>query len=49
MLRTHPDDLACYMNKVKHLEGEECCLVVDAGFSFTHLVPFIEDNDIIRD
>jgi actin-related protein 6 len=33
---THPADLACYKNKTDFPE-ESCCLVVDSGFSFTHV------------
>ena len=40
LLRTHPGDLACYRNKQQHPE-EKCCLVIDCGFSFTHIVPFV--------
>ena len=40
LLRTHPGDLTCYRNKQNHPE-EKCCLVIDCGFSFTHIVPFV--------
>ncbi len=45
VLRTNPADLVCYKNKVEHPE-EECCLVVDAGFSFTHIVPFVRGRRV---
>jgi actin-related protein 6 len=41
VLRTTPADLSCYRNRLDHPE-EPCCLVVDAGYSFTHVVPFID-------
>jgi len=40
LLRTHPGDLSCYRNKLHHPE-EKCCLVIDCGFSFTHIVPYV--------
>ena len=40
LLRTHPGDLSCYQNKLQHPD-EKCCLVIDCGFSFTHIVPYI--------
>ena len=40
MLRTNPGDLSCYNNK-QQFPSEECCLVVDSGYSFTHIVPYI--------
>jgi len=40
LLRTHPGDLSCYKNKLEFPE-EKCCLVIDSGFSFTHIVPYV--------
>lgn len=40
LLRTHPGDLSCYRNKVT-FPDEKCCLVVDCGYSFTHIVPYV--------
>ena len=40
LMRTHPGDLSCYRNKVQHPE-EKCCLVIDCGFSFTHIAPYV--------
>lgn len=40
ILRTNPGDLSCYNNK-QQFPSEECCLVVDSGYSFTHIVPYI--------
>jgi len=40
LLRTHPGDLSCYQNKLENPE-EKCCLVIDSGYSFTHIVPYV--------
>ena len=40
ILRTNPGDLSCYHNKQQYID-EECCLVVDSGYSSTHIVPYI--------
>ena len=40
LLRTHPGDLSCYRNKIQFPE-EKCCLVIDCGYSFTHIVPYV--------
>jgi len=40
LLRTHAGDLSCYKNKMEFPE-EKCCLVIDSGFSFTHIVPYV--------
>eukprot|EP00095_Tigriopus_kingsejongensis_P000859 snap_masked-scaffold1668_size31705-processed-gene-0.0 protein:Tk00859 transcript:snap_masked-scaffold1668_size31705-processed-gene-0.0-mRNA-1 annotation:"actin-related protein 6" len=45
VFRTHPGDLACYKNKLEHPD-EPCCLVVDAGYSFTHVVPYVDGKRI---
>ncbi len=45
VFRTHPADLVCYKNKVDH-PGEDCCVVIDSGFSFTHVVPFVRGKRV---
>lgn len=45
IFRTHPADLSCYLNKSTFPE-EQCCLVVDSGYSFTHIVPFVEGKRV---
>jgi len=40
LLRTHPGDLSCYKNKIQ-FPDEKGCLVVDCGFSFTHIAPYV--------
>ena len=51
LLRTHAPDLSCYQNRLENPEERccsvsrsycsRCCLVVDSGFSFTHLAPYV--------
>lgn len=45
IFRTNPADLSCYKNKLQ-FPNEECCLVVDSGYSFTHIVPFIRGKRV---
>ena len=45
IFRTNPADLSCYKNKTEHPD-ERCCLVVDSGYSFTHIIPFIDGKRI---
>jgi len=40
IFRTNPGDLSCYNNKQQYTD-EECCLIVDSGYSSTHIVPYI--------
>ena len=40
LLRTHGGDLVCYQNKLDHPDMK-CCLVVDTGFSFSHVAPYV--------
>ena len=40
LLRTHAGDLSCFRNKLQ-FSGEKCCLVIDCGFSFTHVAPYV--------
>ena len=35
-----PGDLSCYQNRTEFPE-EKCCLIVESGFSFTHIVPYV--------
>lgn len=45
VLRTHAGDLSCYKNKTEQ-PAELCCLVVDTGYSFTHIVPFVRGKRV---
>ena len=45
IFRTNPADLSCYKNKTEFPE-ERCCLVVDSGYSFTHIVPYIDGRRV---
>ena len=45
IFRTNPADLSCYKNKTEFPE-ERCCLVVDSGYSFTHIVPYIDGKRV---
>ena len=45
VFRATPADLACYKNRTE-FPTEQCCLVVDCGFSFTHVVPFVRGKKI---
>ena len=45
ILRTNPGDLSCYNNK-QQFTNEECCLVVDSGYSFTHIIPYIHGRRV---
>ena len=45
ILRTNPGDLSSYYNK-QQFPNEECCLVVDSGYSFTHIVPYIHGRRV---
>ena len=45
IFRTNPADLSCYKNKTQ-FPNEQCCLVVDTGYSFTHIVPFIRGKRV---
>ena len=40
VFRTNPADLACYKRRLEAPQ-HPCCLVVDCGYSFTHIVPFV--------
>lgn len=45
IFRTNPADLSCYKNKIAFPQ-EECCLVVDSGYSFTHIIPFVSGKRV---
>ena len=45
VFRTTPADLACYRARLDRPK-EPCCLVVDCGFSFTHVVPFVHGRRV---
>jgi actin-related protein len=38
-------DLSCYNYKKKN-PGSLCCLLVDSGYSFTHIVPYIKGKKL---
>jgi hypothetical protein len=38
-------DLSCYNYKKKN-PGTLCCLLVDSGYSFTHIVPYIKGKKL---
>jgi actin-related protein len=38
-------DLSCY-NYMKKNPGTLCCLLVDSGYSFTHIVPYIKGKKL---
>jgi hypothetical protein len=40
-------DLSCYQNK-KEFGAEKCCLVVESGYSFTHIVPYVLGQCLVR-
>ena len=45
IFRTNPADLSCYKNKTQ-FPAEQGCVVVDSGYSFTHIVPLINGKRI---
>ncbi len=45
LFHTNPGDLSCYKNKTE-FPDEQCCLVVDSGYSFTHIVPYIRGRRV---
>ncbi|XP_033342935.1 actin-related protein 6 [Megalopta genalis] len=42
LLRINPATLSCYRYKSGN-PNTKCCIVVDSGYSFTHIVPYIND------
>ncbi|CAH1132653.1 unnamed protein product [Ceutorhynchus assimilis] len=48
LFRCSPSDLT-YLNYAKHKQTKnDACLVVDTGFSFTHVVPYVLGNKFLR-
>ncbi len=45
VLRTNPADLACYADKLENPD-QSCCLIVDCGFSFSHVAPFVNGRRV---
>lgn len=42
LLRINPSTLSCYQYKTEN-PNAKCCIVVDSGYSFTHIVPYVND------
>lgn len=49
LFRCTPTDLA-YLNYAKEnkLTKSDACLIVDTGFSFTHVIPYVKGNKFLR-
>ncbi|XP_030765566.1 actin-related protein 6 [Sitophilus oryzae] len=49
LFRCNPTDLA-YLNYAKEnrLSRNEACLIIDSGYSFTHIIPYIKGNKFIQ-
>ncbi|KDR12327.1 actin-related protein 6 [Zootermopsis nevadensis] len=45
LLRINAGDLSCY-NYMKKNAGTLCCLLVDSGYSFTHIAPYIKGKKL---
>lgn len=45
ILKINPTSLSCYNYKCNN-PSAKCCIVVDTGYSFTHIVPYIDDVKI---
>ena len=45
LLRINAVSLSCYHYKNKN-PNSKCCIVVDVGYSFTHIVPFVNDTKV---
>lgn len=45
LLRINGSTLSCYQYKVEN-PNAKCCIVVDSGYSFTHVVPYLNDTKI---
>lgn len=43
LLRINAVSLSCYNYKQKY-PNSKCCIVVDCGYSFTHIVPYVNDT-----
>lgn len=45
LLRINASTLSCYQYKVENPTAK-CCIVVDSGYSFTHIVPYVNDTKV---
>lgn len=45
LLRINPSALSCYQYRSEAL-GSKGCIVVDSGYSFTHIVPYLNDTKV---
>ncbi|XP_014205593.1 actin-related protein 6 isoform X2 [Copidosoma floridanum] len=45
LLKVNPSTLSCYNYRHKH-PTSKCCIVVDVGYSFCHIVPYVNDMKI---
>lgn len=45
LLRINASTLSCYQYKTEN-PNTKCCIVVDSGYSFTHIVPYINDTKV---
>ncbi|KOX79293.1 Actin-related protein 6 [Melipona quadrifasciata] len=45
LLRINGSTLSCYQYKVEN-PNAKCCIIVDSGYSFTHVVPYVNDTKI---
>ncbi|KAF3425859.1 hypothetical protein E2986_09968 [Frieseomelitta varia] len=45
LLRINGSTLSCYQYKVEN-PNAKCCIVVDSGYSFTHIVPYVNDTKV---
>ncbi|CAK9815391.1 Actin-related protein 6 [Anthophora plagiata] len=45
LLRINASTLSCYQYKTEN-PNAKCCIVVDSGYSFTHVVPYVNDTKI---
>lgn len=45
LLRINASTLSCYQYKAENC-NTKCCIVVDSGYSFTHIVPYVNDTKV---
>ncbi|KAL7306052.1 hypothetical protein TKK_0001514 [Trichogramma kaykai] len=45
LLRINPSTLSCYHYRHENPTAK-CCIVIDVGYSFTHIVPYVNDMKI---
>ena len=45
LLRINTTTLSCYQYKAEN-PNAKCCVVVDSGYSFTHIVPYVNDTKV---